>query len=140
MVLAPRVQVMFGTVGALHVECNLINGEAGGGVGFHVHNMRLNTADWALALYGVTVRIGIATHSLCGCDPQRSLPNSSGYRNKNKICFGVWALARSRQWGSASFRRGDAAQVCSNAVFVVVDGDFECSVAIAAWKIVSERW
>jgi hypothetical protein len=42
--------------------------------------------------------------------------------------------------GGASFRRADAAQVCNNVGFVVVDGAFECSVAKAARQIVSERW
>jgi hypothetical protein len=42
--------------------------------------------------------------------------------------------------GSASFRRADAAQVCNDVGFVVVDGAFECSVAIAARQIVSKRW
>jgi hypothetical protein len=46
---------------------------------------------------------------------------------------------RSRR-GSASLRRADAAQVCSNVGFVAVDGVFECSVATAARHIVSERW
>ena len=40
----------------------------------------------------------------------------------------------------ASFRRADAAQVCNHVGFVEVDGAFECSVAIAARQIVSERW
>jgi hypothetical protein len=40
---------------------------------------------------------------------------------------------------SASLRRADAAQVCSDGGFVHVDGDFECSVAIAARQIVSKR-
>ncbi len=42
--------------------------------------------------------------------------------------------------GSASLRRADAAQVCNNGGFVSFDGIFECSVAIAARQIVSERW
>ena len=40
-------------------------------------------------------------------------------------------------------RRADAAQVCNNIGFegvVTVDGPFECSVAVAARHIVSERW
>jgi hypothetical protein len=40
-------------------------------------------------------------------------------------------------------RRADAAQVCNHVGFVAVltvDGPFECSVAIAARQIVSERW
>ena len=40
-------------------------------------------------------------------------------------------------------RRADAAQVCSNAGFVVIDGGVECSDAIAfsaARQAVSERW
>ena len=42
--------------------------------------------------------------------------------------------------GILRLRRADAAQVCSNLGFVAVDGDFECSPAIAARQIVSERW
>ena len=34
-------------------------------------------------------------------------------------------------------RRADAAQVCSHVGFVAVDGEFECSFAIAARQIVS---
>ena len=40
-------------------------------------------------------------------------------------------------------RRTDAAQVCSDGGFVVHDGPFECSVAIAArqiFSIFSKRW
>jgi hypothetical protein len=37
-------------------------------------------------------------------------------------------------------RRADAAQVCSDVGFLVADGVFECSIAIAARQIVSERW
>ena len=39
-----------------------------------------------------------------------------------------------------SFRSADAAQVCNDAGVVAVDGVIECSVAIAARQIVSERW
>ncbi len=62
------------------------------------------------------------------------MPNSSGDANKNKIYFGGHSRAASRgaARGSASFRRADAAQVGNNIGFVVVDGAFECSVAIAA--------
>jgi hypothetical protein len=42
--------------------------------------------------------------------------------------------------GGASLRRADAAQVCSDATFFVVDCNFECTVATAARQIVSERW
>ena len=49
----------------------------------------------------------------------------------------IWAAAAR---GGASFRSADAAQVCSDVGFVVVDGESECSVAIAARQIVSERW
>ena len=42
--------------------------------------------------------------------------------------------------GGASLRRADAAQVCNNVGFVVFDGVFECSFAIPARQIVSERW
>ena len=49
----------------------------------------------------------------------------------------IWAAAAR---GGASFRSADAAQVCSNVDFAVHDGAFECSVAIAARQIVSERW
>ena len=42
--------------------------------------------------------------------------------------------------GGASFRRADAAQVCSNVGIVALDGVIECSFAIAARQIVSERW
>ena len=41
---------------------------------------------------------------------------------------------------SASLRRADAAQVCNNVDFVEGDGLIECSFAIAARQIVSERW
>jgi hypothetical protein len=41
--------------------------------------------------------------------------------------------------GSSSFRRADAAQVCNDVVFFAADGEFECSFAIAARQIVSER-
>ena len=58
---------------------------------------------------------------------------AAGYTNKNKFI-----LAAGR--GGALFRRADAAQVCNNVGFVVVDGAFECSVAKAARQIVSERW
>jgi hypothetical protein len=46
------------------------------------------------------------------------------------------------QWrrGGASLRRADAAQVCNNDGLVADDGVFECSFAIAARQIVSERW
>ena len=54
-----------------------------------------------------------------------------------KQLFFYWAAAAR---GSSSLRRADAAQVCSNLGFVVVDGDFECSSARAARQIVSERW
>ncbi len=37
-------------------------------------------------------------------------------------------------------RRADAAQVCSDVGFVSVDGEFECSFALAARQIESERW
>ena len=40
----------------------------------------------------------------------------------------------------ASFRRANAAQVCSNVGSVVVDGVSECSITTAARQIVSERW
>ena len=66
-----------------------------------------------------------------GCYAQRCLPNSSG--DTEEMCFYIWG------W-RASFRRADAAQVCSNVGFVEVDGVFECSVAKAARQIVSERW
>ena len=49
----------------------------------------------------------------------------------------IWAAA---EWGGASFRSADAAQVCSNDGFVVDDGVIECSSATAARQIVSERW
>ena len=52
--------------------------------------------------------------------------------------FFIWAAAAAR--GGASFRSADAAQVCSNVGFILVDGVLECSVATAARKIVSERW
>ncbi len=42
--------------------------------------------------------------------------------------------------GGASLRRADAAQVCNNVGFGADDGKFECSFAIAAREIVSERW
>jgi hypothetical protein len=42
--------------------------------------------------------------------------------------------------GGASFTCADAAQVCSNVGFVLVDGVFECSVTIAARQIVSKGW
>jgi len=42
--------------------------------------------------------------------------------------------------GGASLRRADAAQVCNHVGFAVVVGAFECSVAMAARQIVSERW
>jgi hypothetical protein len=45
---------------------------------------------------------------------------------------------RSRR-GSESFRRADAAEVCSNVVGKLL-GDGECSAAPAARRIVSERW
>ena len=48
-----------------------------------------------------------------------------------------WATAAR---GGASFRSADAAQVCNDVGFVVVDGVIECSVASAARQIVSERW
>ena len=41
--------------------------------------------------------------------------------------------------GGPSFRRADAAQVCSNVGFVAVDGPSECSPTNAARQIVSER-
>ena len=49
----------------------------------------------------------------------------------------IWAAAAR---GGASFRSADAAQVCSNVGFVLVEGAFECSFALAARQIVSERW
>ena len=51
----------------------------------------------------------------------------------------IWAAAAR---GGASFRRADAAQVCSHVRFFVVDGPFESSVARTpgpARQIVSER-
>jgi hypothetical protein len=41
--------------------------------------------------------------------------------------------------GNVSLRRTDAVQVCSNVGMVPTDGPFECSVAIAARQIVSEK-
>ena len=69
-------------------------------------------------------------------------PNSSGDTNKNKIYLGVhWhAAGRGAARGGASFRSADAAQVCNDVGLVVDDGTFECSEAIAARQIVSERW
>ena len=49
-------------------------------------------------------------------------------------------IAAAAARGGASFRRADAAQVCNHVVFSVLDGPFECSFAIAARQIVSERW
>ena len=49
-------------------------------------------------------------------------------------------LGQRQRMGGASLRRADAAQVCSNLGLVVVDGQVECSSAIAARQIVSERW
>ena len=50
-VVARRVQVMFETVGALHVACDWIHGEGRGrGAGVDV---RLNRAYCVLVLYGV---------------------------------------------------------------------------------------
>jgi hypothetical protein len=57
-----------------------------------------------------------------------------------KVDAAIWAAAAR---GCASFRMtwsADAAQVCSNVGFVVGDGAFECSVALAARQIVTERW
>jgi hypothetical protein len=48
-------------------------------------------------------------------------------QHEEELYFFTWE-GRSRQV-SASFRRADAAQVCSNVGFVEVDGAFECSVA-----------
>ncbi len=47
---------------------------------------------------------------------------------------------RSSLRGNSSFRRADAAQVCNDVVFFFADGEFECSLAIAARQKVSERW
>jgi hypothetical protein len=68
LVVAPKVKVVFATVGALHVACDWIHGEGEGeGAGVDVHNMRLNTAHCALVLYGVHIAIATpyadATHS-----------------------------------------------------------------------------
>ncbi len=52
-------------------------------------------------------------------------------RRKCVFTFGGW---------SASFRGADAAQVCSNVGIVAIDGVFECSCAMPARQIVSERW
>ncbi len=71
------------------------------------------------------------------------MPNSSGDTNsENKIYFGVhWhAAGRGAARGGASFGCADVAQVCNDVGFVLVDGAFECSVAIAERQIVSERW
>ncbi len=71
---------------------------------------------------------------------QRLLPN------KNKIYFDVSSRAaggggrEGNRVIQAQLWRADAAQVCSNVGFVVVDGVFECSVAMTARQIVSERW
>jgi hypothetical protein len=69
-VVARRVQVVFATVGALHVACDWIHGQGEGegeGAGVDVHNMRLNTAHCALVLYGV--HIAIATPYAHGMPP-----------------------------------------------------------------------
>ena len=68
LLFARRVQVVFATVGALHVACDWIHGEGEGeGAGVDVHNMRLNTAHCALVLYGV--HIAIATPYAHGMPP-----------------------------------------------------------------------
>ena len=59
--------------------------------------------------------------------------------------FAYILFGQRQRGGGASFRSADAAQVCNNVGFVAVgfvkvDGAFECSVAIAARQIVSERW
>ena len=61
-------------------------------------------------------------------------------RRRTVFIYGGGAQQAAR--GSASLRRADAAQVCSNVGFVEVDGVIECSVvsSIAARQIVSERW
>jgi hypothetical protein len=61
-------------------------------------------------------------------------PNSSGDANKKRF---YWQRQRG---GGASFRSANAAQVCNNVVFLADYGVFECIVAIAARRIVSERW
>jgi hypothetical protein len=63
------------------------------------------------------------------------VPPLTAGRHEQETVF-IWAAAAR---GGASFRSADAAQVCSNVGFVVVDGVFECSVAAAARQIVSER-
>ena len=68
-------------------------------------------------------------------------PLTAGRHEQEQIYFG----ARSREGGAAGrggalLRRADAAQVCNDVGFVVVDGAFECSVAKPARQIVSERW
>jgi hypothetical protein len=46
-----------------------------------------------------------------------------------------------REKAGGRIRRADAAQeVLGHVGFVAVDGAFECSVTIAARRIVSERW
>jgi hypothetical protein len=54
-----------------------------------------------------------------------------------KRCFTIWAAAAR---GGALFRSTDAAQVCNHVGLVELDGEFECSFATAARRIVSERW
>ena len=62
-------------------------------------------------------------------------PPPPGRHEQELLLFG-----QRQRGGCASLRRADAAQVCNDLGFVTVDGEFECSVAIAARQIVSERW
>ena len=110
-VVARRVQVVFATVGALHVACDWIHGEGegeGGGAGVDVHNMRLNTAHCALVLYGVHIAIATpyadATHS-------GSCKTAAVTRTRQNSFRG--ALARSRQGDSAEGRVIPARRCCA---------------------------
>ncbi len=66
----------------------------------------------------------------------RAPPPLTAAATRTRAAFIAAAAAR----GGASFRSADAAQVCSNVGMVVADGAVECSGAIAARQIVSERW
>jgi hypothetical protein len=56
----------------------------------------------------------------------------------NKICWRENLLEKVRL--GHRFRGADAAQICNNVSLVADDGVFECSFAIAARRIVGEKW
>jgi hypothetical protein len=103
------------------------------------HGDALGHVTWSWQRGWATSLQPCSFHSLCR-------PLSSGPSGRSPS---AWRRRRRREeeaqrvygWrgGAASFRRADTAKVCSNVGFLVVDGEFECSSAVAATQGVSGR-